>query len=150
MPSHLRIWAAAAVIALAGVAGAEERQPSSPYFDCPYVNYFDSDCPQLERDKVQQAPAARDEAEQSATAEDREHEHEWPEEAPELMLPLFPKESLAPDTPALYRLLLMRPSLENARRYVRWHARRMGRIREVQGLVDLAGREWLAERASGE
>ena len=72
------------------------------------------------------------------------------EEAPEDLLPLFPRESVAPDTPPLYHLLLMKPTLENARRYVRWYARRMNRIREAQGLVDIAGREFLAERAAGE
>lgn len=150
MPRYPGIWAAAAGIALAGVAWAEEREPSSPYFDCPYVNYFDSGCPQLEKEKALQAPPPEDGSEQSEVARDRDSEVPWPEEAPELLPPLFPKESLAPDTPTLYRLLLMRPSVENARRYVRWHARRMARIREVQGLVDLAGREWLANRAARE
>lgn len=149
MTRHLGIWAAAAGLALACGAWAEERESSSPYFDCPYINYFDSDCPQLEREQPRSAPPAEDDAERPGMAGDQESEQEWPVEAPELMQ-LFPKESLAPDTPPLYRLLLMRPSLETARRYVRWHARRMGRIQEVQGLVDLAGREWLAERASRE
>ena len=149
MTRHLGIWAAAAGIVLASGAWAEERESSSPYFDCPYINYFDSDCPQLEREQTRSAPPAQDDAERPGMAGDQESEPEWPVEAPEL-LQLFPKESMAPDTPPLYRLLLMRPSLETARRYVRWHARRMGRIQEVQGLVDLAGREWLAERASGE
>lgn len=150
MTWQLGIWAAAAAFALAGVAGAEEREPASPYFDCPWVNYFDSDCPQLEKEKARPAPLAEDDTERRTTSEDQESQQEWSGETPELLLPLFPKESLAPDTPPLYRLLLMRPSLENARRYVRWHARRMARIREAQGLVDLAGREWLAGRAARE
>ena len=82
--------------------------------------------------------------------EGREGEYEWPEENLELLLPLFPKESLAPDTPPLYRLLLVRPTLENARRYVRWYSRRMDRIKEVQGLIALAGSEFLVERAAAE
>lgn len=149
MRRHLGIWAAAAGIALACGAWAEERESSSPYFDCPYINYFDSDCPQLEREQPRSGAPAEDDAGRPGMAGEQESEQEWPVEGPEL-LQLFPKESLAPDTPLLYRLLLMRPSLETARRYVRWHARRMGRIQEVQGLVDLAGREWLAERASRE
>ena len=150
MPRHWRLWTAAAIVALAGVAGAQERDQASPYFDCPFINYFDNDCPQLEREEARAAPPTEDERKQPEMAEEQEREYEWPEEVPELLLPLFPKESLAPDTPALYRLLLMQPTLANARRYVRWYARRMSRIREAQALVDLAGRELLAERAAAE
>ena len=143
------MWSAAVAVALAGAAWAQEREAASPYFECPYVNFFDEGCPQLEKEQARDAPRAEGEAEEPETV-DEEGDGEWPDDVPELLVPLFPKQSLAPDTPPLYRLLLMRPSLENARRYVRWHARRMARFREVQGLVDAAGREWLAERAAGE
>lgn len=143
---------AIAVLAAAALSvGAQEREASSPFFDCPYINYFDNDCPQLEREDGQAAPPqAQPEPEQPEVVEGREGENEWPEENLELLLRLFPKESLAPDTPPLYRLLLTRPTLENARRYVRWYSRRMDRIREVQGLIALAGGEFLAERAAAE
>ena len=131
--------------ALVAVAVGQERDLSSPYFDCPYINYFDNGCPQTEPQAETVAPPNDGEHEQPEVAEDREGEYEWPEEIPEVLLPLFPKESLASDTPPLYRLLLIKPTLENARRYVRWHARRMKRIRQVQGLMDIAGREFLAE-----
>ena len=155
MPSHWGTWTAAAVVLLASVAVAQERDPSSPYFECPYINYFDSGCPQAEQDPsinsgARVAPPVEGEQEQPETVEELENEYDWMEEAPEVLLPLFPRESLAPDTPPLYHLLLMKPTLENARRYVRWYARRMNRIREAQGLVDIAGREFLAERAAGE
>ena len=135
--------------ALVAVSVGQERDLSSPYFDCPYINYFDSGCPQTEPQAETVAPPNDGEHEHPEGAEDREGEYEWPEEIPEVLLPLFPKESLAPDTPPLYRLLLIKPTLENARRYVRWYARRMNRIRQVQGLMDSAGREFLAE-TSGE
>ena len=142
----------AAVVALAAVAVAQEREPSGTYFDCPYINYFDSGCPQTEQDPsinsgARVAPPAEEEQEQPETVEELESEYDWMEEAPEDLLPLFPRESVAPDTPPLYHLLLMKPTLENARRYVRWYARRMNRIREAQELVDIAGREFLAEKA---
>ena len=123
--------------ALVAVAVGQERDLSSPYFDCPYINYFDNGCPQTEPQAETVAPPNDGEHEQPEIVEDREGEYEW--------LPLFPKESLAPDTPPLYRLLLIKPTLENARRYVRWYARRMNRIRQAQELVDIAGREFLAE-----
>ena len=134
------------MVAAAIGVGAQEREGSSPFFDCPYINYFDNDCPQLETEGGQSAAPEV----QPEVAEGREGEEAWPEENLELLLRLFPKESLAPDTPPLYRLLLMRPTLENARRYVRWYSRRMDRIREVQGLITLAGGEFLAGRAAAE
>ena len=143
------MWSAAVVAVVVGAAGAQEREQSSPYFECPYINYFDGDCPQMEREEARAAPT-EDEPESPAADGDQESEHEWLQEVPEHLLPLFPKESLAPDSPALYRLLLMRPTLRNARRYVRWHSRRMRRIQEAQDLIAAAGREFLAERAAAE
>ena len=155
MPRHWGTWTVAAVALLASVAAAQERDPSSPYFECPYINYFDSGCPQAEQDPsinsgARVGPQNEAEQEQPESVEELESEYDWMQEAPEDLLPLFPRESVAPDTPPLYHLLLMKPTLENARRYVRWYARRMNRIREAQGLVDIAGREFLAERAAGE
>ena len=66
------------------------------------------------------------------------------------MAPLFPRESLGRDTPELYRVLLMQPTLENARRFVRWYARRMERIQQVQELIALAGGEFLAGGTAAE
>ena len=56
-------------------------------------------------------------------------------------LVLFPRESLAPDAPPLFRILLADPTLENARRYVRWHARRTAQLQVVQALIQRAGKE---------
>ena len=140
----------AMLLAWACGALAQDREGSSPYFECPYINYFDDGCPQTENEQGRVQPQAEDEPEQPEAEGDLESEYEWPDEAPELLLPLFPRESLAPDTPDLYRMLLMRPTLETARRYVRWYERRMARIREAQALVEVAGRELLAERAAGE
>lgn len=132
------------------VTSAQEMEQASPYFECPYVNYFDEGCPQLEREIAPAAPLVDEEEERAAAEGEDEVEHDWLQEVPEHLLPLFPKQSLAPDTPDLYRLLLLRPTLANARRYVRWHSRRMGRIKEAQELIAAAGREFLGERASRE
>ena len=94
----------------------------------PYVNYFDRDCPQLRKlweeqeRRLQQAdnPAA------SARGQDAGRQVGQPEQddAPDSLgaddtYLLFPKESLAPDAPELFRLLLAEPTLDNARCYVR-------------------------------
>ena len=134
----------------AGSTCAQDREGPSPFFECPYINYFDDGCPQLEEEQRRLQPQVEGEPEQREMERERPGDHEWPDEAPERLLPLFPKESLAPDTPALYRMLLISPTLETARRYVRWYERRMSRIRAAQALVDLAGRELLAERAARE
>ena len=138
------------VLMLAGVqlAAAQDDEGSSPYFECPYINYFDDGCPQMEPEQSRVAPPGQEEPEPPERVEDGHSDYEQHlEDNPELLLPLFPKESLAPDTPALYRLLLINPTLETARRYVRWYERRMSRIREAMALVEVAGRELLAERA---
>ena len=141
----------AAIVALgACTAVSQEQDLSSPFFDCPFINYFDSGCPELEREAPQAVPQERSEAERPATDDEREEEGEWAKENPELLVPLFPRESLGRDTPELYRVLLMRPTLENARRFVRWYSRRMERIRQVQGLIALAGGEILSAGAAGE
>ena len=139
------LWLAAAGIVALGACTAvsQERDVSSPFFDCPFINYFDSGCPELEREAPQAAPEERPEAEQPADGE-RDEENEWAEENPERLAPLFPRESLGRDTPELYRVLLMQPTLENAKRFVRWYARRMQRIQDVQALIALAGGEFLA------
>ena len=147
-----RLLAIVLVVTWFGVSAAQERDLSSPYFDCPYINYFDNGCPELERGVPQAVPQERPEPEQPA-AEDRqeeESEHELAEENPELLAPLFPRESLGRDTPELYRVLLMQPTLENARQFVRWYSRRMARIEQVQRLIALAGGEFLVEQAAGE
>ena len=123
---------------------------SSPYFECPYINYFDSDCPQLAKEKARVQAQTEGEGEPPAAADDQETEHDWRQEIPEHLLPVFPKQTLAPDTPALYQLLLMRPTLRNARRYVRWYSRRMRRVKEAQDLIAVAGAEFLSERVAAE
>ena len=139
------------VVGLAVAAYGQEAAPS-PYFDCPYVNYFDKDCPQLrklwqeqERRRLQQegdpaaAPAGQDAGRQAEQPEqDNDGRHRLDSDETYL---LFPKESLAPDAPPLLRLLLTEPTLDNARRYVRWYARRTARLQAVQALIRLAGSE---------
>ena len=143
------VWVAAwIVLAASGTAGAQESEVSSPFFDCPFINYFDSGCPELDGEEAGAQPPA---PEQPAAAEPEEDdENEWGEENPEVLAPLFPRESLSRDTPEPYRLLLMRPTLENARRFVRWYARRMERVRQAQALIALAGGEYLAGQAAAE
>ena len=144
-------WLAVGMVAV-GVctAVAQERDLSSPFFDCPFINYFDSGCPELEKASPQAAPRERPQAEQPAAEGEGEEETEWSDEDPDLLVPLFPRESMGADTPELYRLLLVKPTLENARRFVRWYARRMQRIQDVQELIALAGGEFLVERAAAE
>ena len=52
-------WLVLAVAAL-GVCPAfsQERDVYSPFFDCPFINYFDSGCPELEREAGAGAGAA--------------------------------------------------------------------------------------------
>ena len=121
---------------------------ASPYFDCPYVNYFDTDCPQLREQRSlpraqeqqvmpepQPGPGRPDEQGNGVDPEDRRH-GVLPDE-----LILFPRESLAPDAPPLFRILLANPTASNARRYVRWHAQRTARLQVVQALIRAAGKE---------
>ena len=68
--------------------------------------------------------------------EEREQEGMTPEE-----YILFPRESLAADTPPLLAVLFNQPTIENARRYVRWHARRVAQLQVVQALIQQAGKE---------
>ena len=144
-------WLVAAIVTLgACTAVSQERELSSPFFDCPFINYFDSGCPELEREAPQAVPQERPEAERPTAERENEEEGEWAEENPELLVPLFPRESLGRDAPELYRALLMKPTLENARRFVRWYSRRMQRIQEVQNLIALAGGEFLAAGAAAE
>ena len=145
------LLSAAAVLGAALAAHGQAAAPS-PYFDCPYVNYFDNDCPQLrklweeqERRRLQRhdSPAALpDGRDAGRQVEEAEQDDDRPGDldADETYL-LFPKESLAPDAPPLFRRLLAEPTLANARRYVRWYARRTARLQAVQALIRLAGSE---------
>ena len=154
---HVGLLSAAVVLTALASALAQESQPApSPYFDCPYVNYFDRDCPQLrklweerERRRLRQEgnPAA------SPRGRDTGRHVEQPEQddgdsrgfdTDETYL-LFPQESLAPDAPPLFHLLLAAPTIENARRYVRWYARRTARLQAVQALIQRAGTELASE-----
>ena len=151
----VRVWmlSLAAVLSLAaGVSAQEMEAPPSPYFDCPYVNYFDTDCPQLRRLWEEQERRRMQEQEGVGTSPRNDEPNVAAEEAerdgtlphglgPDGTYLLFPKESLAPDAPELFRVLLTDPTLENARRYVRWYARRTARLHAVQALIEQAGRE---------
>ena len=148
--------AAVVLLTLASAHGQNPDTAPSPYFDCPYVNYFDSECPQLrklweeqERRRLhrQGAPAVPPAQQFGAETPPQGDEDENPTsdlDADETYL-LFPKESLAPDAPPLFRLLLAEPTIQNARRYVRWYARRTVRLQAVQALIQRAGREFETE-----
>ena len=151
----------AVMLATLGAAhGQGANSAPSPYFDCPYVNYFDRDCPQLrklweeqERRRLEQegqrmvAPRGRD-TDRQVERPEQDDGRRQDLDTDETFL-LFPKESLAPDAPPLFRLLLAEPTLENARRYVRWYARRTARLQAVQALIELAGGELEAAAKAG-
>ena len=151
------LLSAAVVLAVAASACGQNLDAApSPYFDCPYVNYFDRDCPQLweeqERRRLQEQddPAAATRGQESDRQMEQPGQDDGPHDldADETYL-LFPKESLAPDAPPLFRLLLAEPTMENARRYVRWYARRTARLQAVQALIRLAGSELESETKAG-
>ena len=151
---------AAAVLAVATASHGQDAA-SSPFFDCPYVNYFDNDCPQLRElweKREQRRPLGREDAfpvpagqapdapeRQSAEGEDGPSVPD----AGETYL-LFPRESLAPDAPPLFRRLLAKPTIDNARRYVHWYSRRATRLQAVQALIRIAGGELESDRKQGE
>ena len=146
----LGFLATATVLGLSVAAyGQEEERAPGGYFECPYVNYFDKDCPQLHRPSASREGRRSDDGEVPAAPRVNSEAGGAPETDPgeprdldaEDIYPLFPRESLAPDAPPLLRLLLAEPSLDNARRYVRWYTRRTERLRQVQALIELAGRE---------
>ena len=143
-------WVVAAAV-LFGWVSAVSGQPAddggaSPYFDCPYVNFFDTDCPQLDELRPPpQEPQVTPESQRGPGWSDEQDSRENQENTGQGVLPdeliLFPRESLAPDAPPLFRLLLANPTLANARRYVRWHARRSAQLQIVQALIQRAGKE---------
>lgn len=147
--SHGLMVIAGLLALVAGASGQDTDDGSgSPYFDCPYVDYFDTDCPQL-RKREPRAPVAghRTPTEkgpavtrQGETDETEGGEETWRGILPEELI-LFPRESLAPDAPPLFHILLANPTIENARRYVRWHARRTAQLQVVQALIRRAGKE---------
>ena len=160
----VKVWLLSlAVILGAAVAvnGQEAEAAPSPYFDCPYINYFDSDCPQLrelweerEQRRLQErsGPAATPGVEQEPGQTDVHVGQDDGVREPldiEKLYPLFPKDSMAPDAPDLYRLLLTRPTLETAWLYVRWYARRTARMQEVEALIQTAGSELQADIKAG-
>ena len=118
----------------------------SPYFDCPYVNYFDADCPQVneQRQPVQERQARPEPQPRPGRSHDQDDKADRDSTGQRVLLEeliLFPRESLAPDAPPLFRILLSHPTIENARRYVRWHARRTAQLQVVQALIQRAGME---------
>ena len=149
MKKALATLSVLAVLAGWAAAQQEESGAASPYFDCPYVNYFDTDCPQLSEPGPRQPVAGARTPEEKPPQEEgtaADTQEERPGVLPDELI-LFPRESLAPDAPPLFQLLLAVPTLDNARRYVRWHARRTAQLIRVQALIQQAGRE--LERDAG-
>ena len=151
---HVGLLSAAVVlVVLASAQGQNRDAAPSPYFDCPYVNYFDGDCPQLRKLWEEQERRRLEQQENPAGVRDGQAPDRQPGQSDqengnsdsfdsgERYL-LFPKESLAPDSPPLFRLLLAEPTIENARLYVRWYVRRTARLQAVQALIQRAGREF--------
>ena len=145
----MRVLSGGAILLATYSAHGQVSAPSS-YFDCPYVNYFDNDCLQLQKLWQEREQRRRQHQEDAAAARGREPEtpakraeQKDGSSGPDIdeTLLLFPKESLAPDAPPLFRRLLAEPTIENARRYVRWYSRRAARLRAVQALIRLAGSE---------
>ena len=140
-------------VVLLGCVSAVSGQPTDdgtvrPYFDCPYVNYFDTDCPQLREQRPlpgAQGQNAAPEPQPGMRQPDEKNNGDEQEGTRQGVLPeelvLFPRESLAPDAPPLFRILLAQPTLANARRYLRWHARRTAQLQVVQALIQRAGKE---------
>ena len=154
--AKLVLMAVALTIGAAAAASAQEAEAApSPYFDCPYINYFDNDCPHLrqlweEQERRRLEAEGRGRQEQVPVMEQAEQDDAEAQEVdPERQYLLFPRDSLAPDTPELYWMLLAEPTLENARRYVRWYAERTVRLQAVQALIEVAGSELKAELAGG-
>ena len=151
------LGAAVVLVAMASAQAQESQAAPSPYFDCPYVNYFDKDCPQLRKlwEEQQQrllqerGPSAGDHGENRQAEQPERPEGPRDLDADETYI-LFPRESLAPDAPPLFRLLLAEPTLDNARRYVRWYTRRTARLQAIQALIQLAGSELEAKAGAGE
>ena len=145
---------------ITAAANAQEAEAApSPYFDCPYINYFDSDCPQLRQLWEERELRRREQQEVGRTLPDAGGGGDVDEDEPGGMQPedlgakerylLFPKEGVAPDTPELFLLLLAEPTLDNARRYVRWYMERTLRLEAVQELIQVAGRELEDELRGG-
>ena len=127
------------------IAQELDRSVVSPYFECPYVNFFDTDCPQLKEEEAGRR-VPRSEVEDQERRDGRgERRGERDSEGEDGLIPdevvLFPRESMAGDTPPLYLELLENPTLENARRYVLWHAERTARVALGQALIQTAGEE---------
>ena len=161
----VKLWLLSLIAVVFGAAvaanGQEAEAAPSPYFDCPYINYFDSDCPQLrelwqarEERRLQEqggpaaTPGVEPEPGQTGVHVGQDDGEREPLDL-EKLYPLFPKDSMAPDAPELYRLLLARPTLETARLYVRWYARRTARLQEVEALIQTAGSELEADIKAG-
>lgn len=141
-------------------ANAQEAEAApSPYFDCPYINYFDNDCPQLRQLWEERELRRREQQEVGRITPDAGGAGNVDGDEPdgtqledlgaEKRYLLFPKEGVAPDTPELFLLLLAEPTLDNARRYVRWYTERTLRLQAVQELIQVAGRELEDELRGG-
>ena len=148
------------LMGITAAANAQEAEAvRSPYFECPYINYFDDECPQLRHFREEREPRRRQQREAGGRAPDAGGRRDLDEEEKDGMQPedieaekqylLFPKEGVAPDTPELFLLLLAEPTLENAKRYVRWYAKRTLRLQAVQELIQVAGRELEDELRGG-
>lgn len=146
----------AVLMAVATLAVAQEEPQGfrqNGYFDCPYINFFDQDCPQ-HRPPQPSAPRPGSEepaASGSPPAPPAEGEFLQPGAMMRRYLELqkslgdrhrlFPKQSMAPDAPPLFQHLLIEPTLDTARLYVLWHAARAERLHQALGLIEAASAE---------
>ena len=159
----MRIEGVLALLCLApllALAQEPEGFRGNDYFDCPYINFFDQDCPQR-----RQAGTASPQARPGQEGEERQDARpEAPAPGEGIVEPgetmrhylelqkslgdrheLFPEQSMAPDTPPLMHALMRAPNLDTARLYVLWHAARVERLHEVLRLIEMAGAEYQAD-----
>jgi hypothetical protein len=103
---------------VAAWAVAQERDVH--FLDCPEVTFFGPRCPEevaLPEPEPELVPAP------------------LPWTPPPVLIPLFPRESLAPSTPPLFLQLLNEPTEANARLFLAWSQERQERGQFVQELL---------------
>jgi hypothetical protein len=119
------------LLSLAPSAASEAPDPLR-FFPCAAVRFFGEACAPAAVPVVV-VPAATEEP--SPAPAPASPASDTAEEAPAKPEPLFPPQTLAPDTPPLLLKLLHDPTEANARAYLAWQQARMQRIQAVQVLL---------------
>ena len=124
-------WATAVLLGLATAAASEAPAPLR-FFPCAAVQFFGEACAPVAVPVVVVPAATENPAPAPAPETPAPEAAEEAQEKPE---PLFPPQTLAPDTPPLLLKLLHEPTEANARAYLAWQQARMQRIQAVQALL---------------